>query len=874
MARLPQAADLAREPTGSNAASGVNVERVSFDSLNRANQKAADGVSSIGTALTVVGDQAIAADEKASDYETQKALADFRLSTEAALADYKTTMEPGGGGYADGWSQSYQERANKFVQSLPEHMREKVQSRLIAMHASTQSAVQAAERAERDRQYKEGLEKTLGGLVVSVDRDSSQLELSRTEGRRLIESSALSPAQKAVVLKSYDKRVETTAVAARINNAKSAGELKDVLKDLTGKSSSPTWASDVDPTATAPTTGPLGKTYMDRIKKFEGYTASAKWDYKQHSIGYGTRAKFPGERIDKAEAERRFAAEITSARKIVDDNFPGAPEGVKAALTSLTFNAGAKWIRQGLGKAIAAGDYGKAKQLFLKYNKARDSKTNKMQVLDGLTRRRIRESKWFDENPAARQVLATLDDGYDGPYEGLDPQDRLKLRRTAEVAQKRLLTALGKKVTELEKQSIDGTPLNDDLVAALTTQVEESGDDVLKAKLSALVGMSSRLQTMQQQPLAANENALNRVRQQFAEKGATPDQARRMETLEKVIAKQRTMLKSDALTWAYRTGMTSVTQLQMDNPEAMTKRLQDAQATRATFGSTFQLFTAAERNHLSEELKTGKASIVKIATALVDNWGGENAQHALRELSAKAPGAATIGSLVAVMGVTPTSRDYEQGRKIMLADGYKSIGIKPVEAREQVQSVLGDAAQLTPTARDSLQNVANVIYEARARRNGWTEFDNGEYGKIVGELLGQREIEGVQFGGVGQSSAGYLWDTQPVVVPHDVRADKFDDMRDMITLDNLKRKPYRGKDQPLTADEWSSAVWISAGSGQYLIAQSNDDGEPIGYTDETGKPYVLSFSEVRSFIKARRPDWFYDSFVSPGATGVAAEASP
>lgn len=50
--------------------------------------------------------------------------------------------------------------------------------------------------------------------------------------------------------------------------------------------------------------------YLDAIKQFEGYTAKARWDYAQNSNGYGTRARFAGEVIDKAEAERRFADEI------------------------------------------------------------------------------------------------------------------------------------------------------------------------------------------------------------------------------------------------------------------------------------------------------------------------------------------------------------------------------------------------------------------------------------------------------------------------------------------------------------------------------------------------------------------------------------
>lgn len=134
--------------------------------------------------------------------------------------------------------------------------------------------------------------------------------------------------------------------------------------------------------------------YLDAIKKFEGFAQRAEWDYAQHTNGYGTRALFPGEVIDRAEAERRFQAEIKEARAIVERNVPGADEGTKAALTSLTFNAGDKWTRSGLGEALRQGDTETARDLFLQYNKAGG------QTLPGLVARRTAEAEWFG-NPAA-----------------------------------------------------------------------------------------------------------------------------------------------------------------------------------------------------------------------------------------------------------------------------------------------------------------------------------------------------------------------------------------------------------------------------------------------------------------------------------------
>ena len=133
----------------------------------------------------------------------------------------------------------------------------------------------------------------------------------------------------------------------------------------------------------------MNSLYLDAIRKFEGFAQRAEWDYAQHTNGYGTRALFPGEVIDRAEAERRFQSEINEARAIVERNAPDADEGTKAALTSLTFNAGDKWTRSGLGAALRQGNIETARDLFLQYNKAGG------QTLPGLAARRAAEADWI-----------------------------------------------------------------------------------------------------------------------------------------------------------------------------------------------------------------------------------------------------------------------------------------------------------------------------------------------------------------------------------------------------------------------------------------------------------------------------------------------
>ncbi|HVZ04367.1 lysozyme [Hyphomicrobium sp.] len=147
----------------------------------------------------------------------------------------------------------------------------------------------------------------------------------------------------------------------------------------------------------------LDPDYLDAIKKFEGYSAKARWDYAQNSNGYGTRARYAGEVIDKAEADRRFAGEIQKAADFVDKFAPDLDDGSKAALTSLTYNAGTAWAQSGLGDAIANGDMDKARSLFLQYNKAGGS------VVDGLVQRRLQEVSWFGQGASeSTHVLANL----------------------------------------------------------------------------------------------------------------------------------------------------------------------------------------------------------------------------------------------------------------------------------------------------------------------------------------------------------------------------------------------------------------------------------------------------------------------------------
>lgn len=140
--------------------------------------------------------------------------------------------------------------------------------------------------------------------------------------------------------------------------------------------------------------------FLNTIKRFEGFSARTRWDYAQNTNGYGTKAQFAGERISVEEAERRFQAEISRAESFVDGFAPGLEEGMRAALTSLTFNAGPAWMQAGLGAAVQTGDASEVRRIFLQYNRAGG------EILPGLTARRREEAAWMS-NSVAQSAIST-----------------------------------------------------------------------------------------------------------------------------------------------------------------------------------------------------------------------------------------------------------------------------------------------------------------------------------------------------------------------------------------------------------------------------------------------------------------------------------
>src|SRR5262245_18566272 len=134
--------------------------------------------------------------------------------------------------------------------------------------------------------------------------------------------------------------------------------------------------------------------YRRRIMGFEGNPNSPgyykpKWDVRQWTVGPGVRYR-PGMDLSREGLERAFDEEIGQSRARVRQRFgDNLTPGQEAALSSLDYNAGPRFMNAGLGKAIDRGDWADAQRRLLQYTSA-DPRYQR-----GLLNRRTAEAGWL-----------------------------------------------------------------------------------------------------------------------------------------------------------------------------------------------------------------------------------------------------------------------------------------------------------------------------------------------------------------------------------------------------------------------------------------------------------------------------------------------
>jgi GH24 family phage-related lysozyme (muramidase) len=173
-----------------------------------------------------------------------------------------------------------------------------------------------------------------------------------------------------------------------------------------------------------------GNSTLDFIKGKEGFTSAAKWDYKQHSSGYGTKAA-PGETITKEEAERRLSTKVAEIDGWIGQNIKvPLSEKQRTALTSFAYNLGTgKGGLEDLKDDINSGDFDRVAKRMVTFNRAGGK------VSDGLTARRREEAAMLQVDPDAEPGIGGGEPSARAKrWAKMDPEARAALATRARTA--------------------------------------------------------------------------------------------------------------------------------------------------------------------------------------------------------------------------------------------------------------------------------------------------------------------------------------------------------------------------------------------------------------------------------------------------------
>ena len=138
----------------------------------------------------------------------------------------------------------------------------------------------------------------------------------------------------------------------------------------------------------------LGDGLVDFVKGHEGFRAKAYSDFKQTSVGYGTRARAENETLTPAEADIRLREELRGHARAVDETARKRgwtlTQNQREALISFDFNTGA-----GATVLASSSTLAEVRQRMALYNKVTESGRKVFNA--GLDRRRKAEIELFNK---------------------------------------------------------------------------------------------------------------------------------------------------------------------------------------------------------------------------------------------------------------------------------------------------------------------------------------------------------------------------------------------------------------------------------------------------------------------------------------------
>jgi len=475
-----------------------------------------------------------------------------------------------------------------------------------------------------------------------------------------------------------------------------------------------------------------------------------------------------------------------------------------------------------------------------------------------------------------------------------------RLRNSLEAELRRGLAGRGAADRELTQRVRDllaparqGITPNIDDLAALRGQVEASGDARLLGMLDGAIRMAEMHRNASRAPVGELQAFVVAERERLRGPHGLNEQdlrgARdRLVMMEALLSTARTQLHADPVAYGARTGLIPATELDLSTPEALARSLRArmplAEEMGRHHGVPVRYLQAVEQQALVAAMSEGGDRLIGLAGAIAAA-AGDRAPDIFRQIFDRAPGLAHMGALAAYGARTDVLRDAAYGIQLRRQEGSDfRPRAAPTQAQRQemVNEIIGTAFGGMERARDGAASLADLLYEVRARAAGHATWQPDVYRQALRDAVGGSVgPDGHRYGGVVFHNPWMLSrGSNPIVIPPQVRADRWQDLIDALRPEDFAVAdadgrivsdglPRGGGDRaiPLSAVRRGTLVPIGGGFRFYVAMGGPNGANPLWLaappgTGEQGR-FVLDLDALLPRLRERRPELFFGAQVPP-----------
>lgn len=363
-------------------------------------------------------------------------------------------------------------------------------------------------------------------------------------------------------------------------------------------------------------------------------------------------------------------------------------------------------------------------------------------------------------------------------------------------------------------------------------------------------------------------DAINRQLRAVAGPEPSKTASEDMVWLQERSAAMRERIAKNPISNASALGIVDMPPLRLDQPQALEEslrgRIAGADAIPARLNPDRKILEEEEARDIARKIGMGGETAVATVQAIV-NAAGNAAPRVMRDIGGIAPDLAHAGLLLAGGGSKQAAREIIAGRQIIEAaksgEGTaKPLGVDQPSFLSAYNSVVGNTMQDRAMDAGRIQKAAETLATVRLRGESTNKGPLAEriYKQAVRDVLGEQEIGGKIYGGVGSVARddGWFAAKRSVMLPTDVRQDRGRDIFQAIDDRMLEQLPVKlapGFNAGHLRTSQPEAV-----EGGYRFAMKDPDSrdDPQWVRDANGGIFVLPWNLVRGALREKVPGAF------------------